>query len=376
MQRAIVPPSGIQLSTNESQAALKAGLQWLATNQQADGGWGTNDLGLVGLGTLAFLAQGEVPGGTSAYARNVEKGLRFLIEKQQPSGLLNIATSQRDMYNHGLATFVLSQAYGSGSHDSAIAPAIKKAVALTIKTQAKDGGWDYEAKAKSRGHDLSLLVMQAKALRGARDCGIFVDGEAVSKALTSVRKYYHSATHSRSDDETIQRTGPGQFGYGQSPGGDSLAMAAAGVVCLQEFGQYEDWRIEKNLEVIRKAIHSLGSPQPGDGTLPFDAYTTYYVAHAIYHAGGTTYQECYPILRDYLLSSKVTSNRGASFWFDKGFDTEGRVNGKSSKLFGTAVACFVLAMPNRFLPVLQEGESKALLISGLTNSAGSRGANR
>ena len=34
------------------------------------------------------------------------------IRNAKPSGLLNIADAQRDMYNHGLATFVLGQAHG------------------------------------------------------------------------------------------------------------------------------------------------------------------------------------------------------------------------------------------------------------------------
>ena len=33
-------------------------------------------------------------------------------------------------------------------------------------------------------------------------------------------------------------------------------MAAAGVVCLQEFGQYDDWRIPKNMEVSTAASPS------------------------------------------------------------------------------------------------------------------------
>ena len=34
------------------------------------------------------------------------------FDNAKPSGLLNISHAQRDMYNHGLATFVLGQAHG------------------------------------------------------------------------------------------------------------------------------------------------------------------------------------------------------------------------------------------------------------------------
>ena len=33
-----------------------------------------------------------------------------------------------------------------------------------------------------------------------------------------------------------------------------------------------------------------------------------------------------------------------------------RVGGKPGDLYGTSVGCFILAMPNRYLPILQEGK--------------------
>ena len=39
------------------------------------------------------------------------------------------------------------------------------------------------------------------------------------------------------------------------------AMASAGVVCLQEFAQYDDWRIEKNMTVIGAAIREKADPE-------------------------------------------------------------------------------------------------------------------
>ena len=37
-----------------------------------------------------------------------------------------------------------------------------------------------------------------------------------------------------------------------------------------------------------------------------------------------------------------------------------RVGGKPGELYGTAVACFILAIPNRYLPILQEGKIESL----------------
>ena len=97
--------------TRESEQALERGLEWLAKNQGPNGNWSSNDLGLVSIGVLAFLAAGHSPG-RGRYGAVVQKALDHVVDNAKPSGLLNISNSQRDMYNHGLSTFVLGQAYG------------------------------------------------------------------------------------------------------------------------------------------------------------------------------------------------------------------------------------------------------------------------
>ena len=42
--------------TPESEKAVERGLQWLAQNQGPVGNWGSQDLGLVALGAMAFLS--------------------------------------------------------------------------------------------------------------------------------------------------------------------------------------------------------------------------------------------------------------------------------------------------------------------------------
>jgi hypothetical protein len=139
-------------------------------------------------------------------------------------------------------------------------------------------------------------------------------------------------------------------------------MAAAGVVCLQEFGQYDDWRIEKNMEVIAAAIRQLPPPKR-DGNMPFDAYTLYYVGQALYQVGGKYWEESYPRLRDYLVASQLqdaTNREQHGVWRDNGAAGGGKVGGRPGELYGTSVACFILAIPNRFLPILQEGKIESL----------------
>lgn len=349
--------------TPESEMALARGLEWLAKNQGPEGNWDSNDLGLVGMGVLAFLSAGHAPG-RGKYGPAVKKSLDYMVNKAQPSGKLNIADAQRDMYNHGLATFVLGQAYGmTSAQDRRMSTVLANALKLISNTQCEDGGWDYRAHRASAGHDLSLAVMQAKALRSAMDSGLEVPPEVIDLAIKSVREHYTPKDGRRNAPESEQQKVAGQFTYGKGGGSGTIAMAAAGVVCLQEFGQYDDWRIEKNMIVIGEAIRPLNKPRGRDGTMPFDAYTLYYVGQALYQVGGKHWEENYPKLRDYLVASQIVNASNPAdhgMWQDRGVGGGGRVGGKPGQLYATSVSCFLLAIPNRYLPILQEGKIESL----------------
>jgi hypothetical protein len=118
------------------------------------------------------------------------------------------------------------------------------------------------------------------------------------------------------------------------------------------------------MSVIGEAVRRLpAKPAWRDGSMPFDAYTLYYVGQALYQVGGSSWDSHYPKLRDYLTASQHLEaadpvKHGA--WHDVGVDKNGRVSGKPGDLYATSVACFVLAMPNRYLPILQEGKIESL----------------
>ncbi len=339
--------------TSQSEEALARGLAWLAANQGADGNWESNDLGLVSMGALAFMASGHLPG-RGRYGEVVQRALDYVLRQEKPSGLLNISGAGRDMYNHGLSTFVLGQAYGM-TNDPRLGMALERGLKLIGETQCDDGGWDYRAARLARGHDLSLAVMQAKALRSAVDSGLEIPPAMIQAAIQSVREHYGPRGCPRNAPEERQKDLPGQFTYTKSGGGGTLAMAAAGTVCLQEFAQYDDWRIDKNMQVIAAAIERNDDRRAAK---TFDAYTLYYVGQALYQVGGNYWKECYPRLRDGLVETQVRASsdpRRDGMWASRG-----RVSGKPGDMYMTSAACFILAIPNRYLPILQEGHIGSL----------------
>ena len=339
-----------------SEQAANLGLIWLANNQGKEGNWETKDLGLVSLGALAFLSAGNTPE-TGKYRENVRRALDYVLANAKPSGMLNITGNRRDMYNHGLATFVLTQAYGM-SNDKRLGRTLRKAVKLIIDVQCKDGGWDYKGIRQARGHDLSLAVMQAKALRGSMDIGIHIPRETIALAITSVQGYYRK---SGKPDDLAARYGwreeearyPGRFTY--NGGSGTTAMAAAGAVCLQEFGKYGDYRIRRSMNGVLDDIKTRMKVTPGK--MPFDAYTMLYVSQALYQMGGKLWQDGYPLIRKAIVDTQARKSRDNTLADGSHGSWSGsRVGGKSGQLFGTSVAVFTLNIPNRYLPILQQGK--------------------
>jgi len=338
--------------TAESEAAIDRGLRWLAANQGPGGNWGSNDLGLVAVGALAFFSAGHLPG-IGEHGAACERALTYVVTNAKPSGLLNIAAPGRDMYNHGLATFVLGQAYGM-TGDARVGKVLDRALKLIARTQGPVGGWAYQA--VPQDGDLSLSVMQAKALRSAVDSGFEIPPSVIEKAITNVRGHYWPQDGNPNRPEAELKKLPGRFTYGKGGGNATVAMAAAGVVCLQEFGQYDDWRIAKSMEPITAAIAAIKPQAAHNGQLPLDAYTLNYVGQSLYQVGGPGWREHYPRLRDAIVGSQVIDPKNSAV--DGKWAAVAHVGDKPGDLYGTAVAVFVLAIPNRYLPILQEGRAE------------------
>src|SRR6185369_9274002 len=99
-----------------------------------------------------FLGAGQTHKGTgekgSAYAKNVERALTFLMGKQSREGDFG-----GGMYSHGLATIAMCEAYGLTS-DPRLKSSAQRAVNFIAAAQNGKGGWDYSP--KGAGNDTSV----------------------------------------------------------------------------------------------------------------------------------------------------------------------------------------------------------------------------
>jgi hypothetical protein len=313
--------SAPDLMTADTEKAIREGLAFLASHQDADGSFGADgyrrNVAVVSLAGLAFLANGSALG-RGPFGRNIRRCLEYVLAHTDDSGFVNApeSSSHGPMYGHGFATLFLAEVYGMHP-DPELRPKLVKAVKLIINTQNDEGGWRYQP--ERREADISVTICQVMALRAARNAGIHVGNETIDRCTDYVKRCQNP---------------DGGFAY-MLPGGESaFPRTAAGVVALYSAGIYEGDEIRRGLDYLLQHV-----PQPNmSGIENHFFYGHYYAVQAMWHAGGDSWRRWYPAVRDTLLERRKTDGS----WFDQ-----------VCPEYGTAMACLILQMPNNYLPIFQ-----------------------
>ncbi len=144
-------------------------LAWLASVQNDDGSWDAETWGgqenytpaLTGLATLALLADTSAPDSPHNMARvdAVKRAARFLATAVGRSGRVG-PRFDAALYNHGIATVALIEAYAR-TRDEALKAPISRALGYIRSEQAASGGWGY---AGGRQPNTAISVWQVNAL--------------------------------------------------------------------------------------------------------------------------------------------------------------------------------------------------------------------
>ena len=306
--------------TPKSRAAVSRGLTFLAKQQTEDGSFGGNrygrNVGITSLACLAFMADGHVPG-RGKYGKNVEKGLEFVLEKAQPTGLIAFDTSHGPMYGHGFATLFLGEVYGMTGNKK-VREKLVKAVRLIVNTQNDEGGWRYQPRPIDA--DLSVTICQIMALRSARNAGLSVPKDTINKAITYVRR--------------CQNAHDGGFRYMLNSGGSAFPRSAAGVASLYYAGVYEDDALKKGLDYLMRNKRYINNQGVGHYW-----YGHYYAVQAIYLAGGKYWKEWFPAIRDELINQQ---------------HADGKWMSPHGEVYASSMALIIIQVPNRYLPIFQK----------------------
>jgi hypothetical protein len=253
--------------TTASLDAIGRGLECLASHQTKGTGawpvagnwangreaWGS--CAVTGLAVLALLGDGHVWTGPPDAAdpkgdlgRAAGLGVRYLVGSQDASGRIGPAKDQY-MYNHGIATAALAEAYAMSGLPQ-LKPPAQKAISFLARSQRPNGGWDYTADDGKRS-DMSVTVWQLTALDAARRAGLDVPTEAFVNAQSFVYMMTSSKTaRARYETEHYQGRKPSFSPLGPT------AMALACKAMLRRPGCAED--------VTGQAAILLGKPPAWD----------------------------------------------------------------------------------------------------------------
>jgi hypothetical protein len=313
--------------TAEASKAIDKGLKFLLTVQKKDGSWDSDGKGghavaITSLSLMAFMSKAHFPG-FGPYAEPLDRGMKWMLKeaKQRPDGYLGSV-----MYEHGLATLALSEMWGMArdpKDDDAIQKALEKAVEVILRSQNPGGGWRYQPQADG-GEDTSCTMTVFHALASARQAGILVPNETISKVV----KYITNARHPDTGGFTYNPSG--------SRGKVTIPCTAGGAYIAQLAGQ-------RDTEMVKGALRYLKSQSPGiiTGNAGYYYYAHYYAIQAMVQAGDEEYAEWYPVIRDALIRRQDTNG---------GWSKGSRLGGAS---YSTPMAIIILATPHRYIPIYQ-----------------------
>lgn len=317
-----------------TQQAIEKGLDFLASNQAADGSWRNTKDGaaypvtMSSLAGMAFLAGGNTTS-RGPYADNVKKTVRYLLSQANPTTGIIAAGNEngRTMYPHGFAMLFLSSAYGMESDERVrdkMKVVIEKGIKLIASAQSQLGGWYYTPNSGDEG---SVTVTQLQALRAAHNAGFIVPEDVIEKAIQYLE---------------LCRTPEGGIRYSFNSGNSTrLPISAAALPCLYSTGDYESEMAEACLEYVFKSYCLNGNNKQWRKNGGHDYYGHYYAAQAFYQAGDEYWDVYFPAARDQLINMQGDGGEGA--W-----------NGDHvGPVYGTALALTILQLPYKYLPIYQ-----------------------
>lgn len=338
-----------------SEAAVEAGLRWLAAHQAEDGSWSflfdpdhcpqcanqcrnpgvmESNTASTGLSLLCFLGAGYTHR-EGPYQDQVSRAIYYLINKmvitsdggdlRDVSMVTNavdnlvLVRKSGDMYSHAIATLALCEAYAM-TRDSSLKGPAQKAVDFIVYAQNEAGGWRYEPKQPG---DLSVTGWQLMALKSG-----------VLGRLDVPRDVWYRASEFL---DSVQDEKGATYGY-QQPSTNRPAMSSVGLYGRLMLG----W--PRGHQPLLKGSALLAREQPRDSNM----YFNYYTSQVLHHVGGNSWKKWNPRMRNYLVSTQDEDGHEVGSWyFDEAWSDRG------GRLYTTTLAILTLEVYYRYMPMYQ-----------------------
>ena len=322
-----------RLGGNEdTEKAVARALDWFSRNQEPDGRWDIqkhggqrgHDNASTSFAVLCYLGWGVKHNEPGKYQNNINKALDWLISKQEEDG--GFTNRQHNgMYDHGIASVALAEAYGL-TQDPKLREPLEKAIDFIIKAQNQNhGAWDYRP--NSTRIDTSVSGWQIMALRSARLAGLELPDrpfELSAKWLDSIGAGQHR----------------GIYGYDRRSY-KTHAMVATGLFAQQLLGlSPEERRMKESVQHIAQNMPRKHSR---------DFYYWYYACLALYQNQGPAWEEWNAKMKPVWLDLQEEHGQHAGSWAPSG----GNHMGDMGRVITTALATLSLEVYYRYLPLYQ-----------------------
>lgn len=333
---------------------VKKSLDWLKSQQNADGSWGdTRQVAMTGLALLCYLGHCEDTS-SNDYGVVVSKAIGYLVNV----GMANNGKLASNMgenswcYEHGIATYALAEALAFSRTlkfpNEDLKSAVTKAGQIIVDGQNVNGSWDYKLDASSSRNDLSVTGWQMQALKAVKSSGVDVKGvEATIRAATKYISRKNSDQGAFLDD--------GMFVY--SGGTHSAAMSAVGVLCLQQSGKGNSAESKSGIRYIFNGLkqrtgEAKGAAFPGQEVYAFrytsncDLYAFYYASQAMRNAGGSEWAAMNKAILEEILPNQAV---------DGSFAMPAKMPHFSNKIYCQCLNTLIMEVYYRFLPATSSG---------------------
>ncbi len=342
-----------------TEAAVLAGLQWLARNQTANGSWSLagpfnegvlrdydNRVAATAMALLAFQGYGvtQTKGNPAAFRRNVARGWSWLLKQQNDHGnFYHVGDDpihpHHRFYTQGMCTIAICELYGM-SKDKQYQDPAQRAVKYCLQSQSSKGGWRYNPNSDS---DVSVTGWIVMGLQSARMAGIEVPDEHFSR----VGSYL----------DRVAQGGGSRYPY-QNGGQARLSMTAEGLLCRQYLGwNRDDERLVRGVEWLTEPgnLIDYGSSR--------NIYYWYYATQVTHHMEGDYWKRWNEVMRQAVPEHQVKTGAEKGSWSPDENDVFDRSGGR---LYVTCLSIYMLEVYYRHLPLYTKIYTR-LLKSGRTN---------
>ena len=331
-----------------SEKSVAMALKWLADHQVKNGGWtfahnvtcrnqcgdpgemafATN--GATAMALLPFLGAGQTHL-EGQYKTTVKAGLGFLINRMKvtngelPDGSWHEPGGT--MYSHGLAAITVCEAYAMTRDPDLLQPAQLSLNYLINAQDKRGGGWRYNP---GEAGDTSVVGWCLMALKSGKMGNLSVPQATFQGA-----------------NQFLDFVGTNQgayYGYDRPTSNidGRHATTAVGLLCRMYLGQ------PKEHPGIKEGVAFLSKTGPRIN----DLYYSYYATQVLRHHGGEEWEKWNAQLRDALISKQEKDGHAAGSWFTGGPHAE-----QGGRLFSTSLACMILEVYYRHMPLYSEKSS-------------------